>query len=228
LVQTEAEVGRSWQRYEQRLLELKGTKEQALPLCAEAGAEYFLPQLLRNFENDHPAANLVFFLGSRESALQKFNAGRYDFALVVDDASSAELEKRAIYCAQLVVIAAVNHPLAKSAEPLRIDQLRGERWLQMGESSPKGELPVGDSMIFENYDAIHQCVAAGMGVALVPADTQVARPGVIQLNVMGFPKPQPWVLVWARDKPLSCAAQSFVNHISKFEGPAQRSLREFP
>jgi len=218
ILQTGTEIGICWLNFETRLADLHTGDRKQLRISAQTGAEYFLPEKLRQFELLYPDIALDFVIEARGWVVQKVGAAACEIAVMPQPGSGSEFEHVNIHELQYVVIAAAQHPLALEKRVVQLEELRGERWL-LGQHVPwLLGLGADPQASFASYEAAARAVAAGLGVAFVPVELlQVhqdsggnGQPAIVQLNFKEMPAPQTWSLVWKKGKMLSAAARAFV------------------
>jgi DNA-binding transcriptional LysR family regulator len=151
---------------------------------------YRLPKLLALFHERHPKVRLSVrpsaigrLVGSARKAIEE---GKVDVAFVLDEplgerAQSADLAVETLVVENVSVVAPTSHSLASSSAVLAHD-LRGETVL-LPEAPESGcayrgqfERQLGSAgvvppkkMEFQSIEAVKQCVAAGMGVSVLPS-----------------------------------------------------------
>ena len=151
---------------------------------------YRLPKLLALFHERHPKVRLSVrpsaigrLVGSARKAIEE---GTVDVAFVLDEplgerAQSADLAVGTLVAENVSVVAPTSHALASSSAVLAHD-LRGETVL-LPEAPESGcayrgqfERQLGsagvvppETMEFQSIEAVKQCVAAGMGVSVLPS-----------------------------------------------------------
>jgi DNA-binding transcriptional LysR family regulator len=151
---------------------------------------YRLPKLLALFHERHPKVRLSVrpsvigrLVGSARKAIEE---GKVDVAFVLDEplgerAQSANLAVETLVAENVSVVAPTSHALASSSAVLALD-LRGEAVL-LPEAPESGcayrgqfERQLGsagvvppETMEFQSIEAVKQCVAAGMGVSVLPS-----------------------------------------------------------
>jgi DNA-binding transcriptional LysR family regulator len=151
---------------------------------------YRLPKLLALFHERHPKVRLSVrpsvigrLVGSARKAIEE---GKVDVAFVLDEplgerAQSANLAVETLVAENVSVVAPTSHALASSSAVLARD-LRGEAVL-LPEAPESGcayrgqfERQLGsagvvppETMEFQSIEAVKQCVAAGMGVSVLPS-----------------------------------------------------------
>jgi DNA-binding transcriptional LysR family regulator len=151
---------------------------------------YRLPKLLTLFHERHPKVRLSVrpsaigrLVGSARRAIEE---GKVDVAFVLDEplgerAQSADLAVETLIAEEVSVVAPTSHALASSSAVL-VHDLRGETVL-LPEAPESGcayrgqfERQLGSAgvvppemMEFQSIEAVKQCVAAGMGVSVLPS-----------------------------------------------------------
>ena len=150
---------------------------------------YRLPPLLARFHEQHPKVRLSVrpsaigrLVGSAQRAIEE---GRVDVAFVMDETTRdqtlpADLSVADLVSEQITVIVSSSHALASSALVLPQDlsgetvllpeapeagcAYRGQFERQLGAA---GVVPP-EKMEFQSIEAVKRCVAAGMGVSVLP------------------------------------------------------------
>jgi DNA-binding transcriptional LysR family regulator len=167
--------------------EVKGSLTVSAP---ETLLTYRLPKLLALFHERHPKVRLTVrpsaigrLVGSARKAVEE---GRVDVAFVLDAplaerARPPDLAVETLIGEEVIVIAPASHALATAPAVLPRD-LRGETVL-LPEAPESGcayrgqfERQLGsagvvppEKMEFQSIEAVKQCVAAGMGISVLPS-----------------------------------------------------------
>ena len=144
----------------------------------ESLAAFYLPPYLQRFRQEQPQMKVLLTPGICHELRQGVKDGSYDFAIVLDwlqthpDLASINLGEE-----KLVVIASPEHPLA-AMERIEAADFAGEQWIfpeagcsyrAMIESVLRDcGTSKETSLEFGSLEAIKQCVAYGLGIALVP------------------------------------------------------------
>ena len=151
---------------------------------------YRLPKLLALFHERHPKVRLSVrpsaigrLVGSARKAVKE---GRVDIAFVLDEPLGErvrpdDLAVETLVAENVSVIAPTSHALASSSAVLPQD-LRGETVLlpeapesgcayrgQFERQLGSGGVVPPEKMEFQSIEAVKQCVAAGMGVSVLPS-----------------------------------------------------------
>lgn len=177
-----APAGQTLLPYAERLLALAeearhavGSSEPQGPLvlgAMESTAATRLPAPLAAFVDRYPKVTLVLKTGNPQQLATSVLAGTLDAALVTDPPADARLERAALYREDLVIIgpAALKPLTARKAPPDAMvsfeagcpHRARLEQWY-----ARRGHVPA-QRVEISSYHAMLGCVAAGMGIALVP------------------------------------------------------------
>lgn len=168
--------------YAERLLKLAEETQTALttgksytPLrlgSTESTAASQLPTLLAQFHQCHPDISIELTTGATDTLIDKVMRYELEAAFVSEPFHAPGLTTQAVFKEELVLISAVDdhtldtrkhHPLtlltfsAGCAYRRRLEQWQQEQGLRIGQTQE-----------LASYAAIVACVAAGVGVAMVP------------------------------------------------------------
>lgn len=217
-------AGEQLQDYARRLLTLAAEARDALQDAAPRGllrlgsmestAAVRLPAPLAEFHRRHPAVQVELSTGSPREMVGRIEAGALDAALMAEafggdgDDALARLASLPLFDEELVLVTAVSHPPVRRPADLRQRSLlvfhpgcpyrqRLEAWLASGGVAAERMVELG------SYHVALGCVAAGMGVALMPRSVLA---GVSEAGVRLHRLPPPFrsamtILVWRRDQP---------------------------
>ncbi|HEU0249678.1 MAG TPA: LysR family transcriptional regulator [Solirubrobacteraceae bacterium] len=145
-----------------------------------AGAT-LMPLAIANFRSLHPDIELTLAEGEPEQIAPRLCAGELDLALLfefdepIDGMES--LSRVGLLADPMYLALPAKHPLANKSD-LRLQELRGEAWVQTSRESPCARHVVRcahaagfePNVAFESddYQTVQGLVAAGVGVALIP------------------------------------------------------------
>jgi DNA-binding transcriptional LysR family regulator len=183
LVLTEA--GRTLLGHAERLLQLAEQAEQELRSGAvrgalrlgslESAAGARLPPILSAFHQQHPEVAIELQTGTTQSLLQRLERFEIEAAFVSEPFEPGGLSSRPAFEEELVLISAKGRRGFR-----RPSDLAGQTVLafphgcsyrrRLMEWLAEGRTPAGRLMDLGSYHAIVACVAAGIGVAIVPAE----------------------------------------------------------
>ncbi len=206
----------------------------------ESLAAFYLPPHLQKFRREHPRMRMQLHPGICHDLRLGVKEGKYDFAFVLDwlqdhpDLTSVNLGEE-----KVVVVAAPHHPLTKKKR-VEAKDFSGESWIfteagcsyrsMMEAVLRDAEATIDMALEFGSLEAIKQCVAYGLGIALVPyiAVAEEAKNGT--LAILPFSHPEVRVyrqLIYHKKKWMSQALLHFLelltndNHEKNKEWKAQ-------
>jgi DNA-binding transcriptional LysR family regulator len=146
-----------------------------------AGAT-LMPEAIAAFRASHPGVDVTLAEGEPEEIAPRLRAGEFDLVLLfefegVGERLGAGIRRFALLDDPLHLTLRGDHPLA-GRKQLRLEDLRGESWVQTSAASPCARHVVRSchgagfepSVSFESDDylTVQGLVAAGVGVALIP------------------------------------------------------------
>jgi DNA-binding transcriptional LysR family regulator len=182
---------------------------------------HLLPPLLTVFHQRYPGITLRLHEAGIQSLLDLLESGLTDLAVLALPVEDEQLAVTPLLNEPLVLIVGPMHPLAKRSE-VAISELRNERWIlspanyELREATLKACREAGftPQTVLEGgeTETLVRFVAAGLGIALVPALAVSGFSGVLSLSVRDQTLTRSLGLVWRRDRTAS---------------PAARALREF-
>jgi DNA-binding transcriptional LysR family regulator len=145
-----------------------------------AGAT-LMPLAIATFRTTYPDIELTLAEGEPEEIEPRLRAGEFDLALLFEfdepEAGLDGLERIELLQDPMYLALPREHPLAEKSG-LRLQDLRGEAWVQTSRSSPCARHVVRSchaagfepnvSFESDDYQTVQGLVAAGVGVALIP------------------------------------------------------------
>lgn len=214
--------------YTERLLQLADEAQQAMrgdhqPSgqlrigSMETTAAARLPQVLGQFHRLYPQVDLVLDTGPTDYLLQAVLNHRVDVALVAAPVERPELAQLPVFEEELVLLTDALHPPVSTPADVARRTLLGfrsgcsyrrrlERWFAEGGVSPARIAEFG------TFEAIIGCVAAGMGVAMMPREVLKQRGLAESIRIHPLPEQVAKVqtmLVWRRDITQHAARDAF-------------------
>ncbi|MFI5336367.1 MAG: LysR family transcriptional regulator [Opitutales bacterium] len=214
--------GRLFQPYAEQMLRLNEESRGALHDTAPRGALHLgamdsvaatrLPGPLAEYHRRHPQTSVQLTTGSTQQLLVQLLARNLEAAIMANPPADERLEARPLVTEELVIIAAAGHPRIRTPRDARYHDFltfgsgcayrrRLEDWF-----ARSGSMPQRISEL-SSYHAILGCVAAGMGLALVPRVILEQFPARSALSVHPLPASTGRVvisLVWRR---LECSTR---------------------
>ncbi len=201
--------------YADRLLaladEARGAVQDAKPRgtfrlgAMESTAAVRLPGLLSEYHRRHPGVVLELRTGNPQVLGSAILAGELDAALVAEPIADAPFEKTLAFDEELVIVAAANHPpIGKkgSLPPTIIVFEHGCPHRKRLEDLYAGRCEMAERTIeLASYHAMLGCVAAGMGIALIPRSVLTTFPERKRLSVHRLARSEncaQTVLIWRK------------------------------
>ena len=230
------EAGRELHRYcrviNQQLTEaetvlerLKGGQGGQLRLGIAPTAKYFVPAMLAQFSRTCPEVTFNLKIAEHEALLAQFEDNGHDMAIMGSLMPDSSLVATEFRSDPLLVIAAPDHPLADCSE-VPLERMVQERILMREPSSntrgvieqffTQRGLQLRPSMEINSNEAIKKCVQAGLGVAIVPAQSVTLELEVgclVALDIESLYLHRSWYLVHRYDKRFSSIADAFKNFV---------------
>jgi DNA-binding transcriptional LysR family regulator len=168
------------QTAEEDLQALAGLQAGVLRIGASTTiATYLLPPVIAAFLGSHPTIDLRLTIRNTQAIVSLLLDYRLDVALVEGPVADARIRSEPWRPDELVVIAAPDHPLVRSAggAPVPADRLRGE--LFMVREPGSGTREVAEAALAQkgirlartvqlgSTEAVKEAVAAGLGLAIL-------------------------------------------------------------
>ena len=209
------------------LAEMKGVDRGKLTMGVATTASYFATQLLAEFCKRYPKVSVSLNVTNRETLLQQLAQNQLDMAVMGKPPEGLDLDMTSFMENPLVIIAAVNHPLAHTSD-IPLSRLQQETFLVREQGSgtriamerfftEQGiKLTTGTEM--STNEAIKQAVQAGMGLGILSLHTvslELEANRLVVLDVQSFPIMRDWYVVHRKGKRLTATAQMFKEFLLK-------------
>lgn len=203
------------------LAQLQGIDSGRLNLAVTSTVNAVATDILVRFRGRHPGVSIHLGVSNRAEVLDLLAANRIDLAIMGQVPEHLGLEAIRFMDNPLVVIAPLDHPLARK-KTVSIDALAAESFVVREAGSgtraamerffaARG-LEIRSSMEMNSNEAIKQAVQAGLGLGILSLQTlemERALKRLAVLDVEGFPIMRHWYVVHRADKRLSPTAQAF-------------------
>ena len=176
---------------EEELAAIAGLRGGQLRMASfpTAGAT-LMPVAIAAFRASYPEVELTLAEGEPEEIAPRLRAGEFDLALLFEfeprPAEEDESLKRVELLEDPMYLALPRGHRLAGKRALRLEELRGEAWVQTSQSSPCARHVVRcchaagfePNVAFESddYQTVQGLVAAGVGVALIPELALLAPP----------------------------------------------------
>jgi DNA-binding transcriptional LysR family regulator len=184
-------------------------------------ANYFTPQLLADFCQQHPNINIILNVANRDAVVKRLTENSTDLAIMGQPPDGLDITAERFMDNLLVVIAAPTHPLANVPQ-VKFAQLAEEQFLSRESGSgtrsamerlfAKHRIQPRIRMEMETNEAIKQAVQAGMGLGILSLNSielELETGRLVMLNVEHFPLLRHWFVAHRTQKRLSSAAVAF-------------------
>jgi len=206
---------------------MKGLGGGRLRISVATTANYFIPTLLGSFSRRYPDVTVSLDVTNRETLLRQLTENTVDLVVMGQPPAEADVEAQAFMNNPLVVVAPLNHSLAKEKkiplarlqeeiflvrEPGSGTRIAMERFFSERDMRLKTGMEVGSN------EAIKQSVQAGLGLGLLSRATieqELALKRLVVLDVADFPIMRHWFVVHRKGKRLSAAAEAFKQFMLK-------------
>ena len=197
-----------------------GVASGALVIGAgQTTAAFALPEYLRRFRERHPGTPVQVRTGRGRERLAWLRNYELDLAIVAADVPPPDLEFHELFTSEHVYITPEDHPLA-GRESVEFEEAAGFPVV----ANPSGTYMRHLTEMFtrlhgttvrvvaeaEGWDAIKACVAAGLGVSVVPALCLHDRDRVWRIPFGRYVPPRRYGLLARRDGLLSLSARRFM------------------
>jgi DNA-binding transcriptional LysR family regulator len=214
-----------WSQFEMTLADLKGMKQGRLRLAVVTTAKYFVPRLLGPFLKRYPGIDVALEVANRDSVVARIVKNEDDFYIMGVPPQSLDVEAHPFLDNPLVVLAPIDHPLAREKhiafsrllnEPLVLrERGSGTRTVVERYFADRGH-ELHARMELGSNEAIKQAVAGGLGITIMSLHALTLEPMQGQLAILdvdGFPITRSWFVVYPRGKQLSVVARTFFEYL---------------
>jgi DNA-binding transcriptional LysR family regulator len=217
-------VQAEWESFEQNIQSLRGGESGLLKVSMVNTAQYFAPRILGSFCQARPGVEGSMELLNRDGIIERLRLNLDDLYIMSRPPTDLSLTCTPFMPNRLVVVAPKAHPLTRRTG-LRPEDLAGFLFISRERGS-------GTRLAVEEFcrqqrctfdarfelgsnEAILEAVAGGMGLAIISthANKPGAHPGVVTLDVAGFPLLSNWQIVHPAGRKLSPLATAFRAHL---------------
>lgn len=213
-------------RFEQKVADMRGMQTGSLHIAASTVAKYFASRSLAEFLKTHPGIDAKMHVGPRQSLLNRIGENADDLYLMMNPPSGDEVVSLRLLSNPIMVFAPADHPLAKEMK-IPFSRLANEPML--GREPGSGTRMTMDRLFREHgltpnirmelgsNEAIRESIRSGLGISILSryAVGYDIEPGLVTLDIEGFPIESHCYLVYPIGKQLSFVAQTFLDFIRK-------------
>jgi LysR family transcriptional regulator, low CO2-responsive transcriptional regulator len=203
------------------MVQFRGLERGLLRLAVVSTANYFLPVLIAEFNARHPGIHISLQVGNRQFVLSSLSDSNTDLAITGQPPDGVDVVALDFKDNPLVVIASPRHVLAgqphvsmaRLAEEVLVMREPGSGTRAAVEREFAAHaLTIRAGGEFSTNEAIKQAVRAGLGVAVVSAQTielELQTGCLVLLAIEGFPIVRHWYVVHRKQHRLSASAATF-------------------
>jgi LysR family hydrogen peroxide-inducible transcriptional activator len=186
---------------------------------------YFLPRVTRAFMRDHPDTDLIVIEETTADLLKLLEEESMDLAIVTLPITTGQFAVEKLFTEELVLAFPADHPLARK-EQIQGRELQNQSFILFKD----GHCLADQTQIFLNEHAVrprialrtHQIetvrelVAAGLGIALVPAMVRSREVGGVIYRSLEPPHPTRTIaVIWRKRHKHTRAAAEFLAQLRK-------------
>jgi DNA-binding transcriptional LysR family regulator len=175
--------------------------------------------LIADFTRAHPGIAISVRDDVASTLLGELRAGDLDLAIALVDPDALDgLEGVRLLDDELVLIAPLNHPLART-ERVRVERLAAEALVTYGAGSALSDvllaLVPGGRVVAEANDleTVRELTARGLGVTLMPRSVAASHGDRLAIRPLSPPHTLPFSLLWRADERPTPAAQAFRQYV---------------
>jgi len=214
-------ISQQLQEMEAVLNEMKGMERGHLDISVVSTANYFMPQLLAKFCQQHPKIQVSLHVANRDAVLLQLAENSSDLAIMGQPPEGGEMLAQSFMKNPLVVVAPPGHPLC-NLKQVKLKQLEQENFLLREQGSgtrsamerffTEHGIAFHAGMEMGTNEAIKQAVQAGMGLGILSlhsAELELETGRLAVLNVEHFPIVRHWYIVYRKSKRLTSATLAF-------------------
>lgn len=207
------------------LKEMRGLQRGHLRVSVASTANYFVTRMLAEFSKRYPEVSISLDVTNRETLLRQLKENETDIVIMGEPPADMDLVSEAFMENPLVVIAAVDHPLA-SAHQIPLSVLADQRFVLREPGSgtrgaitrffDKRKLELKTGLEMRSNEAIKQAVEAGLGLGIVSLHTlelELETGRIAILDAEDLPIRRHWYMVHRqgkRDTPVMRSFHDFV------------------
>lgn len=206
---------------EQALQALQGLAGGSITVGLVSTAKYFAPRLLAMFSREHPAVEVRFVVGNRQTLVQLLKDNQIDLGVMGRPPGEVDTVSEPLADNPNVLVGPASHRLAR-ARRFDLQELRGDTFLQretgsgtrlMMEELFRAHLFKPTRIVtMDSNETIKQAVIAGLGISVLSLHTlslELRSGELAVLRADGLPVQRTWNVVHASRRQLSPAAQAF-------------------
>jgi len=212
-------------QFEMIAADMKGLKAGKLRLGVVTTAEYFAPRLLGMFCQQYPEIEVSLEVSNRKHILDRLANNMDDLYILDLPPENEEIIVQGFMQNPLVVLASLNHPLAKKKK-ITLERIAEEPFIFRENGSgtrietenffSKQGFKLKTRMTLGSNEAIKQAILGGLGVSVLSRHTLTLDSHKNQLAILDvndFPLDCQWHYAYPSGKKLSIVAQTFLAYL---------------
>lgn len=215
----------------ERVRALQAGQTGVVVLGVVSTGKYFAPGLVALLQDAFPKIDVMLKVGNRDKIILDLQSRSVELAIMGRPPRAPAVTAYEIGPHPHVLVAAPEHPLAKSGE-ITPDALLSQTFISREDGSGTRILMsryldrLGDGATYRQIEmgsneTIKQAVMAGLGIAMISQHTvtQELRDGrLVALQAAGLPIERQWFLLHRADLPLNASLRTVLDFILSQEG----------
>lgn len=207
------------------LKDMRGLRRGHLKVSVASTANYFVTRMLAEFSKLYPEISISLDVTNREALLRQLKENETDIVIMGEPPADMDLVSEAFMDNPLVVISAVDHPLAGQRQiPLKV--LAEQRFVLREPGSGthgaitrffnKRGLQLHTGLEMRSNEAIKQAVEAGLGLGIVSLHTlelELETGRIAILDAEDMPIRRHWYMVHRQGKRDTPVMRSFHDYV---------------
>ena len=220
-----------------RLHELEDEVVGPVPVASIYSVGLYHTDEIRRFMEMYPKASIRLQFLRPNLVVSSVLQGDASLGLVSYPRETRELAVQAWRDEEMVLVCRPDHRLARNTR-VHLDELQGEHFVafdrdliirkRLDHVLQKHEVDVQIAMEFDNIETIKQAVQVGAGIAIVPEATvqhAVESGSLAAIHVDPAELVRPLGILYRKSRPLSLAAQRFVQLLTNRSAPQPETKR---
>ncbi|MBW4507822.1 MAG: LysR family transcriptional regulator [Scytonematopsis contorta HA4267-MV1] len=217
-------------QFETKVTDFKSLKQGELRLAATTTAKYLLPRTLGTFCQLYPGIDVRLQLINHKVMTDRMLGNLDDLYIMSQVPDNIDVITQPFLEDPLVVVASVNHPLAKEKN-LSLQELIDESGFILREPGSETrrvvqkfleeqQIKIKGKLEFGSNESIKHAIAGGFGISILSQHTlmsEPAVPGLTILDVEHLPLKRNWYIVHPTGKHLSITARTYLNYLLETE-----------
>ncbi len=217
------EIFNTFAQFEMKVADLKGLKQGQLRLAVITTAKYFIPRLLGSFCQLYPGIEISLQVTNHEGILDRMTSNQDDLYIMSQIPEHLDIYHEAFLENPLLVLAPVNHPLAKEKN-IPISKLANEAFIMREPGSgtrravqelfEEKDVKVNVKLELGSNEAIKQAIAGGLGISVLSRHTLMPyAEDLTILDIEHFPIKRNWYMVYPNGKQLSIVGRTYFEYL---------------